>query len=59
VSILPGTICSPSNGCSEYLRLPFVLEPPKIREGVRLLAEAWSAYAPAPRKERAALEVLV
>ena len=59
VSILPGTICSPSNGCSEYLRLPFVLEPAKIREGVRLLAEAWSAYAPAPRKERAALEVLV
>jgi DNA-binding transcriptional MocR family regulator len=59
VSILPGTICSPSNGCSEYLRLPFVLEPPKIREGVRLLAEAWSAYAPAPRKERAELEVLV
>src|SRR5215471_3240402 len=61
VSILPGTICSPSNGCAEFLRLPFVLEPAKIREGVRLLAEAWRAYAPAPApaRERAALEVLV
>ena len=61
VSILPGTICSPSNGCAEFLRLPFVLESAKIREGVRLLAEAWRAYAPAPApaRERAALEVLV
>jgi hypothetical protein len=41
------------------LRLPFVLEPAKIREGIRLLARAWSAYAPAERRERPALEVLV
>jgi DNA-binding transcriptional MocR family regulator len=59
VSVLPGATCSPSNGCSEFLRIPYVLEPEKIREGVGLLARAWSAYAPAQRKERAALEVLV
>ncbi len=59
VSVLPGSTCSPSNGCSEFLRLPFVLEPAKIREGIRLLARAWSAYAPAERSERRALEVLV
>ena len=59
VSVLPGATCSPSNGCSEFLRLPFVLEPAKIREGIRLLARAWSAYAPAERRERPALEVLV
>jgi DNA-binding transcriptional MocR family regulator len=59
VSVLPGPTCSPSNGCAEFLRLPFVLEPPKIREGLRLLARAWSAYAPAKRRERASLEVLV
>ncbi len=59
VSVLPGATCSPSNGCSEFLRIPYVLEPEKIREGLRLLARAWSAYAPAERKERAALEVLV
>jgi DNA-binding transcriptional MocR family regulator len=59
VSVLPGPTCSPSNGFAEFLRLPYVLEPPKIREGVRLLARAWSAYAPARRRERASLEVLV
>ena len=59
VSVLPGATCSPSNECSEFLRLPFVLEPAKIREGIRLLARAWSAYAPAERRERPALEVLV
>ena len=58
VSVLPGTTCSPSNGCAEFLRIPYVLEPAKIREGIRLLARAWNAYAPADRK-RAALEVLV
>jgi DNA-binding transcriptional MocR family regulator len=59
VSVLPGSTCSPSNGCSEFLRIPYVLEPEKIREGLGLLARAWSSYAPAERKERAALEVLV
>ena len=59
VSVLPGSTCSPSNGCSEFLRIPYVLEPEKIREGLRLLARAWSSYAPAERKERGALEVLV
>ena len=58
VSVLPGTTCSSSNGCREFLRIPFVLEPARIREGVRLLARAWSAYAPVER-ERAGLEVLV
>jgi DNA-binding transcriptional MocR family regulator len=59
VCVLPGPTCSPSNGCAEFLRLPFVLEPARIREGMRLLALAWSAYAPAKRRDRAALEVLV
>ncbi len=59
VSVLPGPTCSPSNGFAEFLRLPYVLEPPKIREGLRLLARAWSAYAPAKRRERTSLEVLV
>lgn len=58
VAVLPGATCSPSNGFVDFLRLPFVLEPARIREGIRLLARAWSAYAPAGR-ERAAMEVLV
>ncbi len=59
VSVLPGATCSPSDGCSEFLRIPYVLEPEKIREGIRLLARAWNAFAPAEGKKRAALEVLV
>ena len=59
VSVLPGSICSPTNGFPEFLRLPYVLEPAKIREGVKLLAQAWGAYAPARQKAPAKLEVLV
>lgn len=60
VSVLPGSTCSPRNGFADYLRLPFVLEPEQIRQGIRRLAEAWRAYSPAPRRERAAsLDVLV
>ena len=59
VAVLPGPICSPTNGCAGFLRLPFVLEPAALRAGIRLLARAWRAYAPATPRERAALEVLV
>jgi DNA-binding transcriptional MocR family regulator len=59
VSVLPGETCSPSNGSGEFLRIPYVLEPSRIQEGVKLLARAWSAYSPAERSERGTLEVLV
>jgi DNA-binding transcriptional MocR family regulator len=59
VAILPGSTCSPSNRCTEYLRLPFCLEPGEIRDGIRRLARAWKAYAPAPVRERAGLHVVV
>ena len=52
VAILPGPVFSPSNGCAEYLRLPFCLEPDAIRDGVRRLARAWGAYPPAERRDR-------
>jgi hypothetical protein len=41
-----GSICSPTNGSGEYLRLPFCLSPDEIRDGVRRLARAWSEYVP-------------
>lgn len=59
VSVLPGPTCSPSSGCAEFLRIPYVLEPEKIREGIGLLARAWNASSPAEGRDRAALEVLV
>ena len=59
VAILPGSTCSPSNRCSEYLRLPFCLEPGQIRDGIRRLARAWKTYAPAPSRERSGLHVVV
>ena len=46
VSVLPGDIFSPAGGFPDYLRLPFVLEPETISEGVSRLARAWTAYAP-------------
>lgn len=51
VAILPGSLFSPSNGFSEYVRLPFCLEPREIRDGVRRLARAWKAYVPARARE--------
>lgn len=59
VAILPGSTCSPTGGCSEYLRLPFCLEPQQIRDGVRRLARAWRAYDTAPKTSRAGLHVVV
>jgi DNA-binding transcriptional MocR family regulator len=58
VAILPGSTCSPSNRCAEYLRLPFCLEPQEIRDGVRRLARAWRSYDPAPRGAREGLVVV-
>ncbi|MGH9442264.1 MAG: PLP-dependent aminotransferase family protein [Thermoanaerobaculia bacterium] len=59
VAILPGSTCSPTGRFSEYLRLPFCLEPQQIRDGVRRLARAWRAYEPAPKASRAGLHVVV
>jgi DNA-binding transcriptional MocR family regulator len=59
VAILPGSTCSPTNSHSEFLRLPFCLEPAEIREGIRRLERAWKSYSPTPRQRRAGLHVVV
>ena len=59
VAVLPGSVCSPSNGFPDHLRLAFVPEPAEIREGVDRLARAWEKYAVArdtARLTRAAYE---
>ncbi len=59
VSVVAGTLASPDGSCSDHLRLPFVLEADRMKEGVERLARAWDAYSPAERKSSATLDVLV
>jgi DNA-binding transcriptional MocR family regulator len=59
VSIVPGSLASPEGGSSEHVRLPFVLDAESMEEGVRRLAQAWSAYGAAARRDRARVDVLV
>ena len=53
VAVLPGSVCSPSNGFTDHLRLAFVPEPAEIREGIERLARAWSKHAAARETSRA------
>ncbi len=46
VTAPPGPVFSADGGCADRIRLPFVLDPPDLREGVRRLAAAWEAYLP-------------
>lgn len=59
VSVVPGTLASPTGGCSDHVRLPFVLEPGRMTEGVERLARAWEAFSPATRRDRESPPVLV
>ena len=59
VSVVPGPLASPDGGFADHLRLPYVLGPREMEEGVRRLARAWSDYAPASGRERQSLDVLV
>jgi DNA-binding transcriptional MocR family regulator len=59
VSIVPGHLASPEGGHADRLRLPLTLPPPVLEEGVRRLAGAWEAYAPAAERRRTVLDVLV
>ncbi len=43
VSIVPGTVHSPSQGFADRLRLPFVLDEEQLDEAVARLARAWQA----------------
>jgi len=41
VSIVPGPVHSPSRGCADRVRLPFVLDEAALGEGTARLARAW------------------
>jgi DNA-binding transcriptional MocR family regulator len=53
VAVVPGAMTSPTGAFRDHLRMPFVLEPDLLEEGVRRLAAAWRdhrAGAPAPER---------
>jgi DNA-binding transcriptional MocR family regulator len=50
VAVVPGTLASPDGGCSDHLRIPYVLDAGPMREGVERLARAWQSYAGGPSK---------
>ncbi|HXF72046.1 MAG TPA: PLP-dependent aminotransferase family protein [Actinomycetota bacterium] len=45
VLVAPGSLASVSGAFSDHLRIPFVLEPGTMREGVRRLAAAFAGWA--------------
>ena len=52
VAVVPGSLASPDGGCTEHLRLPYVLDTEPMREGVERLARAWEAYVGMSRRRR-------
>ena len=52
VSIVPGPVHSPSGGCQDQVRLPFVMEEGLLTEGVARLARAWEACRQPGGEER-------
>ena len=59
VAVVPGPMTSANGAFGDHLRLPFVLEPADMEEGVRRLADAWSSFgSEEPRPERS-LRVVV
>jgi DNA-binding transcriptional MocR family regulator len=59
VSVVPGPLASPDGGCTDHLRVPYVLEAGPMTEGVERLARAWATYSAAARRERQSVGVLV
>jgi hypothetical protein len=41
VAVTPGSLFAVDEACNEFLRLPFLLDEPQLRLGVRRMAEAW------------------
>jgi DNA-binding transcriptional MocR family regulator len=59
VSVVPGSVFSADAGLTEFLRLPFGLEPAAMEAGVERLGQAWRAYVPAIQPTHQALTVIV
>ena len=59
VTVVPGPMTSVDGNFADHLRLPYVLEPEQMQEGVDLLASAWAEYAPHATSGTRAVRVVV
>lgn len=59
VIVRPGPLASPDGGFRDHIRIAYGTSPDQIVEGVKRLASAWAAYAPAARRNRPSLAVSV
>lgn len=59
VSIVAGSVASADGSFDDHLRLPFGHRPETLEEGIRRLARAWQAYAPAEEPRAHSLAVIV
>lgn len=59
VTVVPGPMTSVDGNFADRVRLPFVLEPDQMREGVERLARAWREYEPQPDATPRAVRVVV
>jgi DNA-binding transcriptional MocR family regulator len=59
VAVVPGSLASPDGGCTDRLRIPFVLDAEPMREGVERMARAWESYVGSARRKRSGAGVLV
>gem|GEM_PF-2835892 len=59
VRVAPGEMMSVDQSHTNYLRLSFFFEPPKLEEAVRRLARAWANYPRLSRATSAQIEVMV
>jgi DNA-binding transcriptional MocR family regulator len=57
VTLVPGPMSSVVGGFADRIRLPYVLDPGQLRDGVERLARAWAEYE--PRAETAGRSVRV
>jgi DNA-binding transcriptional MocR family regulator len=59
VTLVPGPMTSVDGHFADRVRLPYVLEPEAMREGVERLARAWAEYEPAVGDAPRAVRVVV
>jgi DNA-binding transcriptional MocR family regulator len=59
VSIVAGSVASADGSFDDHIRLPFGQRPDTLEEGIRRLARAWRAYAPAEESRAQSLAVIV
>jgi DNA-binding transcriptional MocR family regulator len=59
VTIVPGAMTSVDGNFADRVRIPYVLGPEEMREGVERLARAWAEYEPAAVPPTRAMQVVV